>query len=261
MCEGAVSFAKTAKPQTWILKVQLSNNFPITKRKSQTKENTTEICQGYKGEAKVEMCSDAEEPYSLSGCGPKRCIEPTPRASKYYKLEVRKGIETNRFHKNKELANLKKRGLWKDDEVWKIQISVSWAVWRWFLKSLANHHHFYLEMVFRKSHACCVFLFINQQESLALFVCIRTNAKTQQKHTHQTTVNFLLFFVKPSFCLKCQQPKTIYLPSRSSEGLLGGSSLLMGPAIIMLIDPLHPLGWSQRKAMGFMISSQPGLWS
>lgn len=75
------------------------------------KKNTTEICQGYKGEAKVEICSDAEEPYSLSGCGPKRCIEPTPRASKYYKLEVRKGIETNRFHKNKELANLKKRGL------------------------------------------------------------------------------------------------------------------------------------------------------
>lgn len=50
-----------------------------------------ECAKGYKGEAKVEICSDAEEPYLLSGCGPKHCIEPTPRASKYYKLEVRKG--------------------------------------------------------------------------------------------------------------------------------------------------------------------------
>lgn len=47
-----------------------------------------ECAKGYKGEAKVEICSDAEEPYLLSGCGPKHCIEPTPRASKYYKLEV-----------------------------------------------------------------------------------------------------------------------------------------------------------------------------
>lgn len=42
--------------------------------------------------------------------------------------------------------------------------------------------------------AFCV-LFIIQQESLALFVCIRKNAKTQQKHTHQTTVFDWLFFV------------------------------------------------------------------
>ena len=71
-----------------------------------------ECAKGYKGEAKVEICSDAEEPYLLSGCGPKHCIEPTPRASKYYKLEVRKG-NRNCFvvHKNKELAKLKKRGL------------------------------------------------------------------------------------------------------------------------------------------------------
>eukprot|EP00913_Durusdinium_trenchii_P008324 g7818.t1 len=44
--------------------------------------------QGYKGAAKVQICTEPEGPYELSGCGPKRCVEPGPRASRDYELKV-----------------------------------------------------------------------------------------------------------------------------------------------------------------------------
>ena len=49
--------------------------------------NVTASCaSGYKGKASVSVCKDVDEPYSLGGCEPEKCTEPSARDTEGYEL-------------------------------------------------------------------------------------------------------------------------------------------------------------------------------
>ncbi|CAE7515534.1 PNC1, partial [Symbiodinium microadriaticum] len=49
---------------------------------------TAKCAAGYKGKASVAVCKDVDEPYSLGGCEPEKCTEPTARDMEGYDLTV-----------------------------------------------------------------------------------------------------------------------------------------------------------------------------
>ena len=49
---------------------------------------TAKCAAGYKGKASVGVCQDVDEPYSLGGCEPEKCAEPTAREMEGYDLTV-----------------------------------------------------------------------------------------------------------------------------------------------------------------------------
>ncbi|CAE6937669.1 APX7 [Symbiodinium natans] len=47
---------------------------------------TASCAKGYKGTAAVSVCKDADAPYSLTGCAPEVCTEPSPKETDGYEL-------------------------------------------------------------------------------------------------------------------------------------------------------------------------------